>query len=151
MRKSTELQVVNADTGEVVRGQLTVFNGRKKMHEQFVFVFQRGLRYLSELRLNGSQSTILFYMLSNLNKENQIIHDYGACLVATGILRPNQVRIIQELHGLGVVIRDVKVGSAWIYTVHPYLAWRGSVEDYIARLSRAQPLDDWDEIVNHHA
>lgn len=117
-------------SGEIIAGQLSVrLPAQPKLYD-WVHCFTRGLSKLANLSLNGAEASLVFFILSQVDWDNQFVPDSSLIWAVTGIHPKHQSRILKALVKKGVIIFQRKIGNTSVYLVSPLLGWKGSARRY---------------------
>jgi hypothetical protein len=140
------------EEGNDLGGQLSLkIKAGPKLHD-WIHVFERGLLKISNARLNCSESSLLYFILAQVDYGNEFWCQSSLCWAVTGIRIQHQARCLHALQEKGLITPKYKIGKKQVYELNPCLAWKGSARQYPGSqyLRIADQAIEWtNEILDH--
>ncbi len=127
------MKLINPRTGKEYSGLAVPAKKTFPEPMEYTAMFKHGFKYLANLRLNPSDTAVLFGLLSCLEFENWVRISQQTIAEDLGLTRPQVTLAIKKLIELKIIERnsDPSDRRRMIYRLNPSLGWRGEPKEWI--------------------
>lgn len=115
--KTVEFSIPNEEAENVTAGLLKN-NHLKGMYTDYCIVNQEFLRYILSLKLSGIPANILFFFLSQMDKENKILINNQILIKVLGVSEPSVIKALKKLEKEKVIIKVKYAMSKYQYEIN---------------------------------
>jgi len=127
MQKHVDL--IDRQTGEVIKGCLVYIPDRPRVTERWFMAFQDSFEDIAkDPELTLEPKNVLFYLYSKLDFENFIQQTQKEIAEGLGMKKENVSRAMKLLTKKQIVLEGPKVGRSRCYRLNPNYGWKGKVE-----------------------
>lgn len=115
--KTVEFSIPNEEAENVTAGLLKR-NHLKGLYSNYCIVNQEFLSYILSLRLSGIPSNILFFFLSQMDKENKILVNNKILMKVINASEPSVIKALKTLEQNKVIIKVKQSTSTYEYEIN---------------------------------
>jgi hypothetical protein len=134
MRK--QIEHVDMDTGEIVRGCMVFVPDRPRITERWFMAFQDSFIELAQdSDLTLQHKNVLLYLFGKLDFENYIQQSQADIAKDLSIPKQNVSRAINLLKEKRILLEGPKVGRSKCYRLNANYGWKGKVKNLRQHLS----------------
>ena len=132
-----QLGTIDLETGELLNGVTVHMPHREKMSQNFVMMFKDPMLELATNRsLRGEQLRVLFYLLTKVGFNNEILITQKDAAAVLGLATSSVSTAMRKLVEQQILLVGPRIGNSTTYILSPIYGWCGDASEHRRQMAR---------------